>query len=224
VFIPLKALNFILKCFLIWWTLNISVMIFTCYSCSSITAPIMFMITLTKQHDTMMMMIRVRLHLWTAATSRPLVYLPGDIWAWRTMVEWCWQKKTPDSSTRALWQSYQDSCLVASRRNLVKGMMNMTLQSIFVHTSKWFFACLKILQHEVSGYTSPVKEGMLQIFISLKNPLPWLGLNPWTFGPVASTLNHYTTEATAHYHSFGPELGSSFVSCCIAFAYMNDWA
>jgi hypothetical protein len=36
---------------------------------------------------------------------------PGYIWAWRTMVE----KETPDSSTRALWQSYQQIHLVASR-------------------------------------------------------------------------------------------------------------
>jgi len=60
----------------------------------------------------------VRLCLWTAATNGPTVHYPGDIWAWRTMVEWwCRQRKTPDSSTRALWQSYQQRHLVASRRN-----------------------------------------------------------------------------------------------------------
>jgi hypothetical protein len=42
---------------------------------------------------------------------------PGDIWAWRTMVEWCRQKKTPDSYTRALWQFYHQSDLIGSRRN-----------------------------------------------------------------------------------------------------------
>jgi hypothetical protein len=26
----------------------------------------------------------VRLWLWTAATNRPIVHPPGDIWAWRT--------------------------------------------------------------------------------------------------------------------------------------------
>jgi hypothetical protein len=31
-------------------------------------------------------------------------------------------------------------------------------------------------------------EGMLQIFIALKNPLPWPGLNLKTLGPMASTL------------------------------------
>jgi hypothetical protein len=36
------------------------------------------------------------------------------------MVEWCWQRKTPDSSTRVLWQSYQQRHLVASTRNAQK--------------------------------------------------------------------------------------------------------
>jgi hypothetical protein len=48
----------------------------------------------------------VRQRLCTAATSRPVVHSTGDIWAWRPMVEWCRQGKTPDSSTIALWQSY----------------------------------------------------------------------------------------------------------------------
>jgi hypothetical protein len=29
---------------------------------------------------------------------------------------------------------------------------------------------------------------VLQIFVTLKNPLPQLGLNPWPLGPVVSTL------------------------------------
>jgi hypothetical protein len=44
----------------------------------------------------------MRLRLWTAATNRPIVNLAGDIWAWRNMVEWYRQEKTPDSLTRAL--------------------------------------------------------------------------------------------------------------------------
>jgi hypothetical protein len=32
------------------------------------------------------------------------------------------------------------------------------------------------------------KEGVLRIFITLKNPLPWLGSIPQPLGPVASTL------------------------------------
>jgi hypothetical protein len=45
----------------------------------------------------------VRPHLWTAATNGPIVHPPGDIWTWRTVMEWYRQRKTPDSSTRAVW-------------------------------------------------------------------------------------------------------------------------
>jgi hypothetical protein len=38
--------------------------------------------------------------------------------------------------------------------------------------------CCKTLQHGASGFTSHPKEGVLQIVIALKNPSPWLGLNP----------------------------------------------
>jgi hypothetical protein len=37
------------------------------------------------------------------------------------------------------------------------------------------------------------EEGVLWIFIALKNPSPWLGSNPQPLGPVAITL---TTKAT----------------------------
>jgi hypothetical protein len=51
-----------------------------------------------------------------------------------------------------------------------------------------FFKCHKILRHGADGFTSPVKEGVLQIFIALKNTSLGRGLNPRTLGPVASTL------------------------------------
>jgi len=39
-----------------------------------------------------------------------LLFIPsGDVWVWRTMVEWWCQQRTPDSTTRALWKSYQQS-------------------------------------------------------------------------------------------------------------------
>jgi hypothetical protein len=48
----------------------------------------------------------MRLCLRTAATSGPIVHPQGDMWTWRAMVMWCRLEITPDSSTRALWQSY----------------------------------------------------------------------------------------------------------------------
>jgi hypothetical protein len=50
------------------------------------------------------------------------------------------------------------------------------------------FTCRKILRHGTSGFTSHPKEGVLRIFLALKNPSPRPGLNPRPLGPVASTL------------------------------------
>jgi hypothetical protein len=46
----------------------------------------------------------------------------------------------------------------------------------------------KILRHGTSGFISLPKEGVLRIFIALKSPSPWPGLNPRPLGQVASTL------------------------------------
>jgi hypothetical protein len=36
---------------------------------------------------------------------------------------------------------------------------------------------------------------VLRIFIALKNPSPWPGFEPSTFGSSAQHTNHYTTKA-----------------------------
>jgi hypothetical protein len=49
------------------------------------------------------------------------------------------------------------------------------------NSSPWDFKrsliCCKPLRHGTSGFTSYPKEGVLWIFIALKNPSPWLGSN-----------------------------------------------
>jgi hypothetical protein len=49
--------------------------------------------------------------------------------------------------------------------------MNLALQNIFVHTWKGSLTFYKILRHGTNLFTSPPKEGVLRIFIVLKNPL-----------------------------------------------------
>jgi hypothetical protein len=70
----------------------------------------------------------------------------------------------------------------------VKAMINLALQSIFVHTSQVTFTCCKILRYGASSFTFPQKEGVLQVFVTLQSPLPRPDLNPQTLGPLASTL------------------------------------
>jgi hypothetical protein len=103
------------------------------------------------------------------------------------MAEWHWQGKTPDfvhqiSLAFLPAESYSSTSGCLGKGNEFK------LRRIFVHTSKWYFTCRKILQHGASGFTSPLKKGLLRIVIVLKNPSPRPGLNTRTLGPMASTL------------------------------------
>jgi hypothetical protein len=111
----------------------------------------------------------VKLLLCTAATRGPIRHPPGDIWACRTMVEWYWQGKTPDSSAIVRSQSYQQSRLVAKFGG----------RKWCIRTSKYYLCsyfkvilrCGKML-HEVDGFTSLPKVGLLRIFIAPKYPSP----------------------------------------------------
>jgi hypothetical protein len=50
--------------------------------------------------------------LWTAATNRPLVHPPCDIWVQRATVGWCWQSKQGELGAKpapvpfCLWRQY----------------------------------------------------------------------------------------------------------------------
>jgi hypothetical protein len=57
-------------------------------------------------------------------------------------------------------------------------MMNFTLRNICIHTFQVIFTCLNILRRVADGFTSSPKEGVLWIFIAIKNPSPPLGKNP----------------------------------------------
>jgi hypothetical protein len=66
-------------------------------------------------------------------------------------------------------------------RRMGKRNGNLALQSSSVHTCKLFFTRHRILQHGASGFTSLPEEGVLWIFITLKNPcLSWFRTcKPW---------------------------------------------
>jgi hypothetical protein len=81
---------------------------------------------------------------------------------------------TPDSSTRADWQSYQ-------QRHLEQiGGMDEGMRILHIHYLLYVnrsFTCHKILRHGTSGFTSHPKEDVLRICVTLKNSFPWLSLN-----------------------------------------------
>jgi hypothetical protein len=92
---------------------------------------------------------------------------------------------------RALWQSYQQRHL-----ERVGGMdEEMRISRIqYLWYVNGSFTCRKILRHGTSGFTSHPKEGVLRIFIALKNPSPRPGFNP---RPVESTLTTTPTRRLA---------------------------
>jgi hypothetical protein len=56
---------------------------------------------------------------------------------------------------------------------------NLALQSIHVHTSKWFLHTVNYYDVGRPALLPPQKEDVLLIFITLKNPSPQPSLNPW---------------------------------------------
>jgi hypothetical protein len=64
----------------------------------------------------------------------------------------------------------------------------MAPRNTFFYSSEGFLTCRKILRHGTSGFTSRPKEGVLGIFIALKNPSSLPVLNPRTLCPIAGTL------------------------------------
>jgi len=63
-----------------------------------------------------------------------------------------------------------------------KGVMNLALRSIFVHTCKWFLTCRKSYDMGPLALL-PLRRKACCGFLSLRP-----GLNPRTLGPMASTL------------------------------------
>jgi hypothetical protein len=109
---------------------------------------------------------------------------PGWMWVWEP---WCWWFRlgiTPDSSARALRQSYQQRHL-----ERVGGMDEGTRISRIQYPwyANGYLTRRIILGYGTSGFTFHPKEGVLRIFVALKNPSR-LGLNPRLLGQVASTL------------------------------------
>jgi hypothetical protein len=76
-------------------------------------------------------------------------------------------EEIPGSSTRALWQSYQDIHLVAKQEELAKRNDQFCLTKCHSHTSKGSLGCRKILRHGADSFTSSPKEGVTRICVAL---------------------------------------------------------
>jgi hypothetical protein len=96
--------------------------------------------------------------------------------------------ETPNSSTRDLWQFYQQT----------KEMMNLDIElSLFTLPNDFSLAV------KSNSFTSPPKGGVLRIFIALKNPSPSAGFKPANLGSDGKYASHYTTEDDCSFRTIG---------------------
>jgi hypothetical protein len=54
--------------------------------------------------------------------------------------------------------------------------------------------CHKILQHGADSFTTPLKEGMLRVIITVKNSLLSARFEPMNLGSSGTHDNHYATK------------------------------
>jgi hypothetical protein len=125
----------------------------------------------------------------------PIVHTPGDMWAWRSMVEWYCQVKIPDSSTRALWQSYKQ--LPSSKAGgsgegnkfYLTNFASFIVRRVLLHAVKSYGmgppALLPLRKKECCRFLSPLKIHRLR-----------RGLNPCILSQMASTLTIISPEMT----------------------------
>jgi hypothetical protein len=110
-------------------------------------------------------------------TNGPIVHPTGDMWAWRTMV-----KMIPAGDKS--WLIHRSSLAVLPAETSGASRRNGRSEDFAYQYLKYFKGSLtsrKILRHGTSGFTSHPKEGVLRIFMVLKNqsPRPVWTRDPW---------------------------------------------
>jgi hypothetical protein len=130
---------------------------------------------------------RVWLRLCAVATNRPIVHVPGDIWAWSAMMEWYRQGN--------FWIIHQSSLAILPPESYSSktgsGEENkFWLTKHIVHTWNGSLTFRKILPHKTHGFTSPPKEGVQRILITLKSPSFSARFEPSNGGSSDKHANH----------------------------------
>jgi hypothetical protein len=101
---------------------------------------------------------------------------PGDIWAWRTMVEW----STEENS----WFVHQSSLAILPAESCGNKQEEWAKRMRIWPCEVFLF----ILTNDCYMPWNLTKKGVLRILSPLKHPSPRPGFNPQTLGPMANTL------------------------------------
>jgi hypothetical protein len=75
-----------------------------------------------------------------------------------------------------------------------------------VGLQEFFYMPQNLTTWDLPALLSIREEGVLRIFIALKNPSPWPGFKPATFVSSVQHTNHYTTKAT--YNGMSPAVNN----------------
>jgi hypothetical protein len=67
----------------------------------------------------------------------------------------------------------------------------------YVFHTQGSLTCRKTSRYEIDGFTFPLKEAVLQIFIALKSPSTLVGIEPTNLG---SSFKHVTARLPGTYH------------------------
>jgi hypothetical protein len=86
-----------------------------------------------------------------------------------------------------LWQYYRQRHLVSIEEDLGGGNNGFCLQNISFRLVE-LLTCLKILRHGVDGFNLRPNQGVLRIFVAVKNQSCLPDMNTRTLGPMTSTL------------------------------------
>jgi hypothetical protein len=126
----------------------------------------------------------------------PLARLLGlaHLWKFGDQPTGCAVQLNPDVTARAIWQAV---------RRLgweMAALILLTSTTGSIHACKVLLHAVN-LRHGTDGFTSPLKEVVLQIFLSpLKIHRPRSRSNPQTLGPVVSTLTTSPPRSTNGQH------------------------
>jgi hypothetical protein len=103
-----------------------------------------------------------------------------------------WQLVTGQLAALLFYRSWCDrqSHLAGSQETWVRnGGFEFSLRNISIHARKVLLHAVN-LRHVTDGFTSPPKEVVLQIFITLKNPSTSVGIEPANLGSSGEHANH----------------------------------
>jgi hypothetical protein len=123
----------------------------------------------------------IRMCLWTAATNGPIVHPPSWYMSMENHDGMLSAGESPDSSSRALWQSYQQNHLVAKQEYTWQRKWWIWPSTHLCSYFEVIFTCRIILRHRADGFVPLWRKACYGFLLPLKIYLLYRfwTLEPW---------------------------------------------